>query len=62
MVFAKINNEKMVTQVKEKEAISKFATVGIYMFNKGSDFVDGAIDMIINNDRVNNGILYLPCL
>ena len=58
--FAKINNEKMVTQVKEKEAISKFATVGIYMFNKGSDFVDGAIDMIINNDRVNNEFYTCP--
>ena len=44
----------------KKEAISKFATVGIYMFNKGSDFVDGAIDMIINNDRVNNEFYTCP--
>jgi dTDP-glucose pyrophosphorylase len=58
--FAKINKEKMVTKVKEKETISKYATVGIYMFNKGNDFVNGAIDMIINNDRVNNEFYTCP--
>jgi dTDP-glucose pyrophosphorylase len=58
--FAKINEEKMVIQVKEKKAISKYATVGIYMFRKGSDFVNGAIDMIINNDRVNNEFYTCP--
>ena len=50
----------MVIQVKEKKAISKYATVGIYMFRKGSDFVNGAIDMIINNDRVNNEFYTCP--
>jgi len=58
--FAKINEEKMVIQVKEKKAISKYATVGIYMFKKGADFVNGAIDMIINNDRVNNEFYTCP--
>jgi UDP-N-acetylglucosamine diphosphorylase / glucose-1-phosphate thymidylyltransferase / UDP-N-acetylgalactosamine diphosphorylase / glucosamine-1-phosphate N-acetyltransferase / galactosamine-1-phosphate N-acetyltransferase len=58
--FAKINENKLVTQVKEKEAISEYATVGIYMFSPGSLYVNAAIDMIINNDRVNNEFYVCP--
>ncbi len=58
--FAKLNDNNLVTEVKEKEAISEFATVGIYLFNKGSEFVDSAIDMIIENDRVNNEFYTCP--
>lgn len=58
--FAKINQDKLVVEVKEKEVISDFATVGIYLFNKGSKFVDSAIDMIIENDRVNNEFYTCP--
>jgi len=58
--FAKTNNEGLVTEVQEKKAISEFATVGIYFFSKGKDFVDYAIDMIINNDRVNNEFYTCP--
>ena len=58
--FAKINNHGLVIQVKEKEAISKYATVGIYLFSKGSDFINGAIDMIIANDRVNSEFYTCP--
>ena len=58
--FAKINDDDLVTLVKEKEVISKHATVGIYLFSKGSTFVDSAIDMIIHNDRVNNEFYTCP--
>ena len=58
--FAKIDSEGLVTEVQEKKAISEFATVGIYFFNRGKDFVDGTIDMIINNDRVNNEFYSCP--
>lgn len=58
--FAKINEDGYVTEVQEKKAISEFATVGIYLFSKGSDFVNGAVDMIINNDRVNNEFYTCP--
>jgi dTDP-glucose pyrophosphorylase len=58
--FAKINSDGFVTEVQEKKAISEFATVGIYLFGKGTDFVNGAIDMIINNDRVNNEFYTCP--
>ena len=49
--FAKTDGNGFVTQVKEKDPISEVATVGVYMFNRGSLFVNGAIDMIIENDR-----------
>jgi len=58
--FAKIDGQGLVTEVQEKKAISQYATVGIYLFSKGQDFVDGAIDMIVNNDRVNNEFYTCP--
>jgi len=58
--FARINHLKHVVEVQEKKAISEFATVGIYLFTKGSDFVNGAVDMIIENDRVNNEFYTCP--
>ena len=58
--FAKINKNQMVTKVKEKQPISKYATVGIYMFNKGRYFIDGVTDMIASNDRVNGEFYTCP--
>ena len=58
--FARIDKAGLVVEVQEKKVISEFATVGIYFFSKGSDFVNGAIDMIINNDRVNNEFYTCP--
>ena len=58
--FAKLDANNFVTEVKEKEAISEFATVGIYLFSKGNMFVNSAIDMIIENDRVNNEFYTCP--
>lgn len=58
--FAKIDDNQIVTEVKEKKAISKFATVGIYFYLKGKDFVDSTIDMIIENERVNNEFYTCP--
>ena len=58
--FAKLNKNDLVTEVKEKVVISKYATVGIYLYSKGKDFVDASIDMIIENDRVNNEFYTCP--
>lgn len=58
--FAKINDNNLLTEVKEKVAISEHATVGIYLFAKGRNFVNAAIDMIIENDRVNNEFYTCP--
>ena len=58
--FAKIDENNLVTEVKEKVVISEYATVGIYFYTKGKDFVDATIDMIIENERVNGEFYTCP--
>lgn len=58
--YAKLNDCGLVEQVKEKEPISKYATVGLYYFSQGKLFVNGAIDMILAKDRVNNEYYSCP--
>jgi NDP-sugar pyrophosphorylase family protein len=58
--FARIDEHGLVLEVAEKKPISDLATVGIYLFRRGSDFVRGAIDMIARNDRVNNEFYTCP--
>jgi dTDP-glucose pyrophosphorylase len=58
--FAALDENNLVTEVKEKVVISEFATVGIYLYSKGRDFVNASIDMIIENDRVNNEFYTCP--
>jgi NDP-sugar pyrophosphorylase family protein len=58
--YAKINDSGFVIEVKEKNAISKFATVGIYYFRRADELIDGIIQMIIENDRSNNEFYTCP--
>lgn len=58
--YAKIGPDDLVLEVREKEAISEFATVGLYYFSSGSQFVNAAIDMIVQNDRVNGEFYTCP--
>jgi len=58
--FAKIDSAGLVTEVQEKKAISEFATVGVYYFKRADELVDGIIQMIIENDRVNNEFYTCP--
>lgn len=58
--FAQIDENNHVIKVAEKQVISQYATVGIYLYKKGHIFVDAAIDMIINNDRFNNEFYVCP--
>jgi len=58
--FVKIDNNKIVTEVQEKKPISEFATVGIYFFAQGLNFVNSAIDMFIARDTVNGEYYTCP--
>jgi len=58
--FVKVNDEGYVTQVKEKEVISNIATIGIYFYKKGSDFIKAADEIIHKNLRVNNEFYVAP--
>lgn len=58
--FAKVDEDGLITQVAEKNPISELATVGIYFFAKGIDFLQGAISMIAKNERVNGEFYTCP--
>jgi len=58
--FIDVNEASHITRVVEKEVISDEATVGIYNFAKGSDFVSAANEMIDSNLRVNNEFYVAP--
>lgn len=58
--FAKIDDHGYVTEVAEKKPISDIATVGIYYWKKGSDYVKYAEQMINKNIRVNNEFYVCP--
>jgi dTDP-glucose pyrophosphorylase len=58
--FAELNDQGLVKRVVEKEVISNIATVGIYNFNHGADFVRGAEDMIGQEMMVNSEYYVAP--
>ena len=58
--YAKTDNNGFVLEVAEKKTISDIATVGIYYWKKGSDFVKYAEQMIHKNIRANNEFYVCP--
>lgn len=58
--YIKYDTVGNVTVVREKEVISDQATVGIYNYRHGSDFVKYAHQMIDKNIRVNNEFYVAP--
>ena len=58
--FAKIDNNGLVIEVAEKNPISDIATVGVYFWKHGSDYVKYAEQMIDKNIRVNNEFYVCP--
>jgi dTDP-glucose pyrophosphorylase len=55
-----INKDRLIDRVVEKQVISNEATVGIYNFKHGSDFILAAEQMISKNLRVNNEFYVAP--
>jgi len=58
--YAKLNDSGFVSEVAEKKPISDTATVGVYFWKKGSDYVKYAQRMIDQNKRVNNEFYVCP--
>ena len=58
--YCRMNNDGTVSEVVEKQVVSHEATVGIYNFRWGSDFVDAAEQMIASDFRVNNEFYVAP--
>ena len=58
--YARCDNEGYVKEVAEKKVISNNATVGVYYWKHGSDYVSSAEEMIKKNIRVNNEFYVCP--
>ena len=58
--FIRYDENNFVTMVREKEVISNEATVGIYNYRRGRDFVSAAHQMIEQNIRVNGEFYVAP--
>ena len=58
--YAKLDDKGYVCELAEKKPISNKATVGVYYFTKGSEYVDAAEQMITANDRVNGEFYIAP--
>lgn len=58
--YAKLNESGFVSEVAEKNPISSYATVGIYFWKHGQDYVKYAEQMIQKNIRVRNEFYVCP--
>jgi dTDP-glucose pyrophosphorylase len=58
--FVALDHKKLVTRVVEKQVISNEATVGIYNFKHGYDFVRAAEKMISMDERANGEFYVAP--
>lgn len=52
--------DNYVIEVAEKKTISNIATIGIYYWKHGSDYIASAEKMIAANDRTNNEFYVVP--
>lgn len=52
--FVELDDEGKALRTAEKDPISNHAITGVYLFARGSDFVDCAINMMIYGDRTKN--------
>jgi NDP-sugar pyrophosphorylase family protein len=58
--YARVDETGKVLEVAEKKVISDKATVGIYYFSKGSEFIESSQSMIRKNIRYNNEFYVCP--
>ena len=58
--YANVDDNGFVTEVAEKNPISDIATVGVYYWKQGKDFVKYAESMISKDIRVNNEFYVCP--
>lgn len=60
--FAKLDQDGFIEKVAEKDPISDIASVGIYYWSKGSDYVKYAEKMISKDIRVNGEFYVCPVI
>ena len=57
--YVKVNKNLLVTKTVEKKPISDRATVGIYFWSKGADFVESAEEMIMKTTELIMSFIYV---
>jgi len=57
--YAKVNDQGLVQQIKEKEVISNISLNGIHFWKRGEDFVWSAEEMLRLEDKAINGEYYI---
>lgn len=58
--YVRRNEENLIEYIREKVAISSEATVGVYYFGSGRDFLEAAAEMIVQDDRTNGEFYVAP--
>jgi NDP-sugar pyrophosphorylase family protein len=58
--YARLGSDRRVLEVVEKKVVSHDATVGVYNYRRGSDFVRAADEMIRKGLRVNGEFYVAP--
>ena len=58
--FVKLDDDGFVSEVAEKKPISNIATVGVYYWKKGSDYVKYTEQMVDKDIRTNNEFYVCP--
>ena len=58
--YAAVDGDGLVTRTAEKEVISEWATVGLYYWKRGSDFISAATSMIDKDIRFKNEYYVCP--
>jgi len=58
--YVKLGHDGFANEVAEKQVISNHATVGVYYWKKGSDYIKYVNQMIQKNIRVNNEFYICP--
>ena len=58
--YVTLNKDKYVSELAEKKVISNIATVGIYWYAKGKEYIKYAEQMITKNIRINNEFYVAP--
>lgn len=58
--YVKLGSDGFANEVAEKQVISNHATVGVYYWKKGSDYIKYVNQMIQKNIRVNNEFYVCP--
>ena len=57
--FAQVDSKMMIEKIIEKKAASNVALVGLHYWNKGSDFIDSATELMVQFEKLGRPECYI---